>query len=260
MKFFIATAPSKGTLTGFNPSTGDFTYAPRRNKLHSDFFTFYVSDGENLSNVATVSINIEPKKFDSLVYEDLKKHWAWYSAGQLGAMDSIRGEKIRDLYYFAPSRAMSRADFVMCVNAVFDVPLSSTPTSMFADVTSAHLISPLNSALKAGIISGTVRNNKRYFDPNSAITRVEAVVILEKALDFNVQNYKQLPFADKDKVPGWALPAVQNMYGHMIVLGDNETPEKARIRPMNDLTRAEGISLLYKAYLEELEQLNIEAP
>ena len=51
----ITSYPSHGTLSGTAPI---LTYQPSQNYSGSDYFTFQVSDGQNLSNTATVTITI----------------------------------------------------------------------------------------------------------------------------------------------------------------------------------------------------------
>ena len=45
MTFSIATNPTHGTLSGFNPATGEVTYTPAANYAGPDSFTFTVNDG-----------------------------------------------------------------------------------------------------------------------------------------------------------------------------------------------------------------------
>ncbi|MBK8522075.1 MAG: hypothetical protein IPL54_14810 [Chitinophagaceae bacterium] len=55
--FSIVTPPTKGTITGFNATTGQYTYTPNFGAPTTDFFTFRVFDGTVFSNTSTVNIN-----------------------------------------------------------------------------------------------------------------------------------------------------------------------------------------------------------
>ena len=59
MTFSIATNPTHGTLSGFNPATGEVTYTPATDYAGPDSFTFTVNDGTTESAPATVSITVE---------------------------------------------------------------------------------------------------------------------------------------------------------------------------------------------------------
>jgi VCBS repeat-containing protein len=52
--------PSHGTLSGFNSTTGAFTYTPNANYNGTDSFTFKANDGTLDSNVAAVSMTVTP--------------------------------------------------------------------------------------------------------------------------------------------------------------------------------------------------------
>ena len=51
---------AKGTATLTNTATGAFTYTPKPNANGTDSFTFQVNDGKADSNVATVTVTIDP--------------------------------------------------------------------------------------------------------------------------------------------------------------------------------------------------------
>jgi cysteine-rich repeat protein len=55
LTYEIVTAPAHGTLTGHPPA---LTYVPATHYSGTDTFTFQASDGELVSNVATVTINV----------------------------------------------------------------------------------------------------------------------------------------------------------------------------------------------------------
>ncbi len=57
MTAVLVDGPSHGTLS--LSSVGSFFYQPDRNFFGEDSFTYQVDDGENLSNVATVTIRVE---------------------------------------------------------------------------------------------------------------------------------------------------------------------------------------------------------
>ena len=56
--YSITSNGSKGTATVLNPVSGSYRYTPNANATGTDSFTFKVNDGQQDSNIATVSINI----------------------------------------------------------------------------------------------------------------------------------------------------------------------------------------------------------
>ena len=59
LSFGIVTNGSRGTATVTNAATGAFTYTPSSGQAGTDTFTFQVSDGALVSNIATVSVTID---------------------------------------------------------------------------------------------------------------------------------------------------------------------------------------------------------
>jgi hypothetical protein len=58
LSFKIITAPTHGSLTNFNATTGAYTYTAKKEYVGSDSFTFRASDGTANSNLANVAINV----------------------------------------------------------------------------------------------------------------------------------------------------------------------------------------------------------
>lgn len=82
--FTRLTGPFHGTFTGFNPSTGEFTYTPDTAFSGADSITFEATDGLLTSNVGTIRINVsssdcvcafwgDPKRDGFLDVEDVYK-------------------------------------------------------------------------------------------------------------------------------------------------------------------------------------------
>lgn len=64
--FTIASEPSHGYISSFNPSTGSVTFTPSFGYQGTDSFTFVASDAVNTSLPATVTIGISPSDIPAL--------------------------------------------------------------------------------------------------------------------------------------------------------------------------------------------------
>lgn len=60
LQFQIETHPSNGTITNWDPATGNFTYTPNPDYNGTDTFTFTVIDTGGLTDTGTVTITIDP--------------------------------------------------------------------------------------------------------------------------------------------------------------------------------------------------------
>lgn len=120
---------------------------------------------------------------------------------------------------FAPNRSVTRAEFAQLISNSLSLPAGD---ATFKDLNDANstLRDGIKRSASAGIISGRGDGN---FDPNTPITREEAAVIVNKALQYKGINgpLVNLPFADKDQII--YKEAVQRLYGLGIVtgMGDN---------------------------------------
>lgn len=60
LSYSILNNGAKGTATISNPTTGAYAYVPNANANGADTFSFQVSDGALVSNIATITVNINP--------------------------------------------------------------------------------------------------------------------------------------------------------------------------------------------------------
>jgi hypothetical protein len=60
LTYTLVNGPTNGSASGFNTNTGALTYTPNTNYTGSDTLTFRVSDGTNVSALASVSITVTP--------------------------------------------------------------------------------------------------------------------------------------------------------------------------------------------------------
>jgi len=71
LTYSVVAGPTRGTLTAFNPSTGDFTYTPAHDYNGPDAFTFKANDGTVDSNTATFTITVDPANDPPAPADDL---------------------------------------------------------------------------------------------------------------------------------------------------------------------------------------------
>lgn len=244
LDFIKITEPTKGSLTSFVRETGEFTYKHNTTGLVSDTFTFRTTNGYRESETATVTININPPTPSE--YRDMTTHWAGFSAGILKTLDFAVGEEIQKMYYFNPTKPVTRAEFARFLNSVMGVSLSKNTASVFADVTEPYMIETINALYENGITSGTQVGTKLYFYPDKILTRIEAMKMVDKAMKFATPGTAALTFADRNLIPSWGEQSVKNLVSYRIVTGNN-----GYLRPTDNITRAEVAQLMYLAYVEK---------
>ena len=97
------------------------------------------------------------------------------------------------------------------------------------------------------IINGEKIGNKLNFNPNKYMTRAEFAVMITNYLGINSNNYANvnLPYADNNKIPKWALNSFKALYTLGIMKGSYEN-QKLYVYPLNNITRSETVTTIYR--------------
>lgn len=90
------------------------------------------------------------------------------------------------------------------------------------------------------VVSGYAENGTNVFKPNQNMTRAEFACMITNYLGINVYNYRgtELPYADKDSIPEWAMMQVQTMYALGIMTGQ-QNGDKVVFSPSSNIKRSE---------------------
>ena len=170
---------------------------------------------------------------------DIKGHWA-EEALQSFADDGYLAGDGRG--HYTPNGVMTRAQFATIMNRVVGLTEESSAISGYTDIkTSDWYYHELAKALAAGYMSGT---SQTTMSPNAAVTRQQAFTMLARYLGLNTSSDAALNgFADEKSVAAYARGPVAAMLNAGYVAG---TADK-KINPEKQLTRAEGVTVLYRA-------------
>lgn len=84
------------------------------------------------------------------------------------------------------------------------------------------------------------------YHPYEAITRAEFAVMLARAVGLDGRTYAdvQLPYADLDRIPASALPALKALYAENIMRGANGEDGRLYLMPDSGLTRAHASAMI----------------
>ncbi len=214
LTFQLAEKPARGSVEITDPSTGEFVYTPYENKTGKDSFTFVALDDQgNISSPAKVSLRIR-KPSTKVTYADMSGVAGYNAAIRLAEEDVLVGERVGDAYYFHPDEPVSRGQFIALAMSALDAePLAETMTTGFADdeAIPTWCKGYVSAALQQGAIRGYPDADGRVvFSPDSAVTRAEAAVILNRMLsvtDVAVTTF----YADTVTAPAWAFQAAANL-------------------------------------------------
>lgn len=206
---------------------------------------------ENYDDISVVTddsnhgMNTQAGGLKPLRYEDMLSHWGAYSAGMLASRGYIIGEDYGNRFYFHPDETINRFEFILMVNAIFGVrPKDSLADNPFSDKNiPAYVMRTGIAAYEYQIISGNrEKNGKIYLRPFNAITRAEAITILDYALQLDAYGVSETTFKDRASVPEWAVQSVRNLEAYGVIQGYEDNT----IRPNQNITRAQAAEMVWQ--------------
>lgn len=236
LSFEISTPPVKGSIE-LN-ADGSFVYTPRENKRGRDYFGFTVTDSEgNRSQEATVIIRL--KKCEVAVkYADMAGSPDEYNAEMLAERGIFVGKMLAGSYWFEPEHTVSRGEFLsLCLSATGADILSGVVSTGFADDDDiGEALKPfVATAVSCGVLTGGIKDGGSKFGADDAISRAEAMVLLDRCLYLNDVSHVTVD----DSVPDWAVQSAANLSACDIVSSTSGCDEA--------LSRAECSEMLAKA-------------
>ena len=247
LEFIVIEYPAHGTLTLTDSAYGDYVYTPAAGYVGSDSFTFTVRDHYgNYATPAEVSVTVA-ERGEHPDYRDLPTS-SDLAVIVLAKENIMLGTLVGDGMYFDPDGSVSRADFlVMAMKAAGIKPRAGLTHTVFEDDGEiAEGVRPyVATAQELGYIVGTFGEGGLVLDPNAAISRGEAAVILARVLGATVPVGGGLTYADGDTLPGNCRSATLALCAAGIYPRDGE----GLLSVSAPLDRAAAAEMLYGAWL-----------
>lgn len=155
------------------------------------------------------------------------------------ATKALSGAKIIEGYgdgSFCPQNNITRAEFAKIIVSAFDLK-GEGKTFVDVDETKWYA-SFISKAADNGIVNG---NDKGEFNPESNITREDAIVMLSRTADaLNIEYLGIREFYDAGDISLYAKAPVGRFYKNGVIVGNN-----GYFRPKDNITRAEAAQMIY---------------
>ena len=182
----------------------------------------------------------------SVTFTDVSGHWAWTN-GQISYLVEkgvINGYKENNgTSTFRPDVAVTRAEFIKMLDETFG--LTKEAAISFSDVKSSDWFYKYYLRAKA---QGYLLNYGTNANPDGYITREEATALLVRYLDLPTnQKASASTFTDYSKVTSYYKDYILMAVSAGIINGYKEDNGTYTFRPQNTLTRAEALTVLYRA-------------
>ncbi len=197
--------------------------------------------GGNSANKPSDAPVITPTIEEDVTYNDLEKtHWAYSSIQKLSAKGFINGMPDGT---FRPEETVTREQFVTMIVKAFDI--QSTDVNLnFSDVERGRWsFDAIRAAYNNGIIKGITDS---LFNPDGAVTRQDAAVIIARACKLKTTSLKEgtSNFTDWMDVSEYAKDAVGALSSEGLLAGFPD----GSFKPQDTLTRAQAAKLIYSVY------------
>ncbi|MCX7615236.1 MAG: S-layer homology domain-containing protein, partial [Clostridiales bacterium] len=202
-------------------------------------YTGYNINGGSFTG--TIKITVTENKSGSKYFKDVNKNtvWAAEAIDYLYEHNIITASKNGK---FHPNASIKRGDFILMLCRAFD--LKADARGNFTDVSeNSYYYHSIGVFKKLGICKGS----KGRFNPNAALSRQDAMVLLLRAMeaanisintsaDGNLSSY-----SDANQISDYATDAVKKLTKANIVRGCNK-----KLSPKSSVSRAEMAVILYR--------------
>ena len=186
---------------------------------------------------------------NEVTFADAAGKWYEATVNEMGSRKIIAG---RSASVFDGDASITKAEFSAILVRALGLPADGTST--FSDVPAdAWYTGAVATAAQYGIVSGKGGNR---FEPDTAITRQEAMLMLQRAAaltEFTGAVGNLDSFADADSVGAWARDAAKWSVGSGLIQGAD-----GKLNPTASITRAESATIILRL-LQKAELVDVRS-
>ena len=180
----------------------------------------------------------------NVTFTDTSSHWAKDQIQYLASKDVLNGYKQSNgTYTFQPEGTVTRAEFIKMLDETFG--LTATKTISYTDVKSSDWFYPYFAKAAA---QGYLLNYGTSCSPNGKLTREEATTLLVRYLGLTGSSEAAAStFTDYYSISQNYRSAVMIAVNAGLITGFKENNGSYTFRPQETLTRAQALTILYRA-------------
>lgn len=227
-------------LEGYDTATGTMKYYLPGPGEANEATRVTVTAVDASGNIGRASVDIPPYGV-SHKFTDIDDYWAADYVDFLYNADITTGYSDGT---FRPNQNISRAQFAVMLYRYLklDANKYESVSLPFADLGQIPVYAlPAAKALYSeGIITGSEKNGKLYFNPDSSLTRAQAAAMIGRT---QAKGYAEaeLTFTDNGKIPAYAAPYIRTMTAQGVISGYSD----GSFKPNNNITRGQMAKILY---------------
>ena len=247
------TAFSAEAYVGYNKlisGSGSFKYAVEGNigTISADGVFTAQADRTATGNVIITggrkSVSVPVKVVnDDYIFYDVTSHWAKEMIRDMARAGVVNGYEDSNGLAFLPDNNITRAEFAVMLAGYLKLDLSAYENAgqIFDDDIPDWAESAAAAMYELGYISGVQDGSKLLFAANAKLTRAEAAAMIGRTLP-TLTEEAELTFTDASNIPAWARTFTARLVKAGVLSGYDDNT----VKPLNNVTRAEAVTLLYK--------------
>lgn len=180
---------------------------------------------------------------DDYIFHDITSHWAKEMIRDMARAGVVSGYENSNGLAFLPDNNITRAEFAVMLAGYLKLDLTAYENAgtVFDDEVPAWAKNAAAAMYELGYISGVQDGNRLLFAANNKLTRAEAAAMIGRTQPM-LTDEAELTFSDTASIPAWA----KTFTARLVKAGVLSGYEDKTVRPMNNVTRAEAVTLLYK--------------
>ena len=227
-------------LEGYDTATGTMKYYLPGPGEANEATRVTVTAVDASGNIGRASVDIPPYGV-SHKFTDIDDYWAADYVDFLYNADITTGYSDGT---FRPNQNISRAQFAVMLYRYLklDANKYESVSLPFADLGQipAYALPAAKALYSEGIITGSEKNGKLYFNPDSSLTRAQAAAMIGRT---QAKGYAEveLTFTDNGKIPAYAAPYIRTMTAQGVISGYSD----GSFKPNNNITRGQMAKILY---------------
>ncbi len=181
-----------------------------------------------------------------VTFTDVDGHWAENYITYLVEKDVLNGYKQNDgTYMFKPEDTVTRAEFIKMLDETFGLVETANISGKYKDVEKDDWF---YEYFAKAVAQGYIHNYGDNATPNGSLSREEATSLLVRYLDLpDDEKVSTTTFADYGKISSYYKQDVLKAAKASLINGYKEDDGTYTFRPQNTLTRAEALTILYRA-------------
>ena len=227
-------------LEGYDTKTGTFKYYLPGPGETTEVTRVTVTAVDASGNIGRASVDIPPYGVGHK-FTDTGDYWA------ADYVDFLYNANITTGYSdgtFRPNQNITRAQFAVMLYRYLKLDESRyTGVSLpFADLSSIpeYAIPAVKALYSEGVITGSEKNGRLYFNPDSSLTRAQAAAMIGRT---QAKGYAlaDLTFTDSGKIPAYAAYYIRAMVGQGVINGYSD----GSFKPHSNITRGQMAKILY---------------